>query len=295
MRPIPTIAGALAALTLVTVAAGCGLRSEPTGAIPAAPVTVSDATGHSVTLSAQPQRIVSLDMGSTELLFDVGAGKRVVGRSGGTALPAAAAQVPVVQASRPARIRALHPDLVIAPAADAQALRGALDGVPVYAADGQSVKAALTDFVNVGLLAGYGPQAQAVSSRTGAAIDHITAQMRVHPAQKVYLDLGYGFPSPPSALARDLITAAGGTPISVSTNAALRKAAPDVYLIQSSGPATPTPKQVAHDPATRNLPAVKHHRVHVIPVLWVTTDGPSMAAAVKHLAQRIHPGAGAGR
>jgi iron complex transport system substrate-binding protein len=291
MRPLPTIAGALAALTLVTVATGCGLRSEPTGAIPPAPVTVTDSTGHDVSVATQPQRIVSLDAGATELLFDVGAGAKVVGRSSGTALPAAATKVKVVSANRPAAIRALHPDLVIVPAGDAGSLGSVLKGVPLYASADGSISAAERDMVNVGLLAGYGPKARAVADQTGQTIRRITRQMSVHPAQKTYLDQGYVYAPP--AMATQLITAAGGSPVKVTSQAALRKAAPDVYLIQQG--AEVTPKEVEHDPATRNLPAVKAKRVHVVPLWWVTTDGPSMAEAVKHLAQLIHPGARAGQ
>ena len=75
------IAGAFATVALVIVAGGCGFKSEPTGALSPAPVTVTDAEGTTIALDAVPKRIVSLDPGMTELLFRIGAGDSVVARS----------------------------------------------------------------------------------------------------------------------------------------------------------------------------------------------------------------------
>jgi iron complex transport system substrate-binding protein len=60
----------------------------------AALVTLSDDTGHTVSMPANPTRIVSLAPGATEMLFAAGAGKHVIATVQYADEPAAAKQVP---------------------------------------------------------------------------------------------------------------------------------------------------------------------------------------------------------
>lgn len=100
--------------------------------------TVVDARGQSLTLAQPAARIVSLAPFITELLFDAGAGGRVVGVSRYSEYPAAARALPVVgDAVRLdlERIVALRPDLVVAwgsgtPGAAVARLRSV--GLPVF-------------------------------------------------------------------------------------------------------------------------------------------------------------------
>src|SRR4051812_7281265 len=48
--------------------------------MPAFPVTITDDEGTAVTIPAAPQKIVSLTPATTETLFAIGAGSRVVGK-----------------------------------------------------------------------------------------------------------------------------------------------------------------------------------------------------------------------
>src|SRR6186713_2145346 len=64
------------------------------GPADAAPLTVLDDTGQTVTLPAVPTRIVSLAPGATEMLFAAGAGGHVIATVSFSDEPAAAKQVP---------------------------------------------------------------------------------------------------------------------------------------------------------------------------------------------------------
>jgi ABC-type Fe3+-hydroxamate transport system substrate-binding protein len=289
MPPPTPIAVAFATVALLLVAGGCGFRSEPTGAISPAPVTVTDATGTAVALDQTPTRIVSFDPGMTELLFAIGAGDHVVARGAGDVVPAAAERVPVVAPS-PAAVRRYRPDLVIANDANGPALRAGLD-VPVYVVDGTSINGAERDQLAVGLLAGRGPQGRTVVDRVRAAVSQArAATLRFEPV-KTYLDQG-AFVRP-SALASQLIAAAGGTPVIASSPAELKQTAPSVYLSEQ-GRGTP-PKDVRTQPETKDLPAARRGRVVTIPLWWVSNDGPRLADAVKHLASVLHPQPGSGQ
>jgi vitamin B12 transport system substrate-binding protein len=289
MPPPTSIAVAFATVALLLVAGGCGFKSEPTGAISPAPVTVTDSTGTAIALDTAPTRIVSFDPGMTELLFAIGAGDHVVARGAGDVVPAAAERVPVV-APNPAAVRKYKPDLVIANDGTAAALRAGLK-VPVYVVNGTTITGAERNQLDIGLLAGRGPQGRTVVDRVRAAVSQArTSTLRFEPV-KTYLDQG-AFVRP-SVLASQLIAAAGGTPVIASSPAELKHTAPSVYLSEQ-GRGTP-PKDVRNQPETKDLPAARRGRVITIPLWWVSTDGPRLADAVKHLASVLHPQPGSGQ
>jgi len=79
-------------------------------------LTAIDDAGDTVRLSAPARRIVSLSPATTELLFAIGAGERVVGRTRWCDYPAAALAVPSVGDGMPPNLEAVlaqRPDLVL--------------------------------------------------------------------------------------------------------------------------------------------------------------------------------------
>lgn len=101
-----------ALLCLLTLpATACGPRALPAGAI-----TVVDDAGDTVSLSRPAARVVSLIPAATEVLFAVGAGDRVVGRTAWCDYPAVALDVPSLgDGLEPSleAIAATKPDLVV--------------------------------------------------------------------------------------------------------------------------------------------------------------------------------------
>ena len=82
----------------------------------AAPITVVDDTGKTVTLPSIPTRIVSLAPGATEMLFGAGAGKHVIAAVDFSDEPPAAKQVPRigdVVAIDMEKLVALRPDVAV--------------------------------------------------------------------------------------------------------------------------------------------------------------------------------------
>jgi iron complex transport system substrate-binding protein len=83
---------------------------------PSGPLVVTDDAGRLVTLAAPARRVVSLAPSSTELLFALGVGDRVVGRTTWCKYPPEAAQVPAVGDGINPNIEAVaarQPDLVV--------------------------------------------------------------------------------------------------------------------------------------------------------------------------------------
>jgi ABC-type Fe3+-hydroxamate transport system substrate-binding protein len=114
----------LAAWLLVSMAVlgACGRAGDRRAAAsrgsgsPSLPLTVTDDAGHSVTLPAPARRVVSVAPSSTELLFALGAGAQVVGRTTWCKYPPAALAVPVVGDGLSPSLEAVaarRPDLVV--------------------------------------------------------------------------------------------------------------------------------------------------------------------------------------
>ena len=100
-------------LALAWLLAGLLLCASVAGA---AAQSVSDDSGHTLTLPATPTRIISLAPGATEMLFAAGAGQRVIATVQYANEPAAAKQVPRigdVVAVDMEKLVALRPEVVV--------------------------------------------------------------------------------------------------------------------------------------------------------------------------------------
>src|SRR6188508_403695 len=132
-------------------------------------------------MPAYPQRIVCLTEETTETLYALGAGDRVVGVSGYTCRPPEARQKPRVSAFINARfdkIDALRPDLILA-FSDLQAdiARELIRrGYPVYTFNQRSVDEILQMIRIVGALVGRADAGDALASRMEAGLDEIRAR-----------------------------------------------------------------------------------------------------------------------
>ena len=99
---------------LLFAAAACGREGRP--APPPGRISVVDDAGRTVALAQPPARIVSLSPAVTELLFALGVGDRLVGRTTWCDYPPAARQIPSVGDGLNPNIEAVaarHPDLVV--------------------------------------------------------------------------------------------------------------------------------------------------------------------------------------
>jgi iron complex transport system substrate-binding protein len=127
---------------------------------------------------AYPSRIVCLTEETTETLYLLGQGDRVVGVSGYTVRPLEARQKPKISAFINARfdkIQALAPDLVLA-FSDLQADLSAelvRRGIPVVVFNQRSVAEILQTIRMVGGLVGCQNEAEALSGRLEADLDQI--------------------------------------------------------------------------------------------------------------------------
>ncbi|MDF2939872.1 MAG: iron complex transport system substrate-binding protein [Gammaproteobacteria bacterium] len=125
-----------------------------------AAVSVQDDMGDTITLAKPAKRVVSLSPGITETLFDIGAGKQVVGVSVDSDYPLAAAKLPQVGGFQNANIEAivaLKPDLVVAwePSGIVPQLSALSKfNIPVYVVNNETIPNIAGEMRNLGELTG---------------------------------------------------------------------------------------------------------------------------------------------
>ncbi|CAN5166304.1 cobalamin-binding protein [soil metagenome] len=155
------------------------------GPLEAAPVTVADDTGRTVTLNAPARRIASLAPHATEILFAVGAGPQVVAALASD-YPGAARQLPSAGDYRNIdleRLRQLGVDLVIAwgsgsPAAQLDRLREL--GMVVYVSEPKDFESVATSLERIGKLTGH----EAQGLQTGASFRSRTQALSAQYGQR---------------------------------------------------------------------------------------------------------------
>lgn len=259
-----------------------------------------DDFGHPLAFGTAPRRIVSLNPTTTEILFAIGAGDRLVGRSQYDVFPDSARFVPNVgPAMRPniESVLAARPDLVLLYASDDN--REAYDRlvtahVPTYAFRIDSIAQFARDTRLLGRLLGD-------SARAATTVDTIeTTLLRlrattsrlphptvfIHAWDKPIIAIGGG------SFLSELVDIAGGRNVygdsklpslTVSLEDVIRRN-PDYVL--ASPVAAPKMKESASWAA---IPAVRAGRVLVYDTALVGRPSVQLGAAAYSLAKLLHP------
>jgi ABC-type Fe3+-hydroxamate transport system substrate-binding protein len=255
-----------------------------------------------VDASRRPTRIVSLNPTTTEILFAIGAGNRLVGRSTYDVFPGEAKSVADV--GMPLRpnieaVLAVHPDLVIlyASADNRPATqRFQQAGVRTLALKIDSIAQFERDTRLLGRLTGDSAVAYALVDSVAATLDRVQTATKTLPRPTVFIPtwdrpliaIGGG------SFLSQLLDIAGArniyedvaTPSAVVTIEDVAKRNPD--YVMTSPAAAPT---IGTDPKWRALSAVRQKHVLVYDTLLVGRPSVTLGAAARSIADLLHPGA----
>jgi iron complex transport system substrate-binding protein len=170
------LAGAALAISLV-LASCATLNIEP----PPSPEYLVDDLGRMVLIREGPQRIVSLSPASTEILFALGLGDRVVGVTEFCNYPLEALDKEKVGAFYPPdieKIVALSPDLILASDIHRHEIIPALEerGLAVFALAPQTLEEVLESIAKAGRITGREEEAAGLVSSMRDRIEHIRRQ-----------------------------------------------------------------------------------------------------------------------
>ena len=283
-------------LALVLPLAAC-MRDAPRAATPSS----ADDFGDTLLLREAPRRIVSLNPSTTELLFAIGAGGRLVGRTTYDRWPESALAIPDLGAGlRPnvESVLAARPDLVLLYASDdnrdaARRLRAAGVATAAYRVD------RIADFrrvtVALGRLTGDSIAARATVDSVGATIDRVRAATASRPRPTVFWPL-YDQPllaTGGGSFLNELIDVAGGSniygflpdPSPRITVEDLLQRDPEVILLSPESRA-----RYLVDPRWRALRAVRGDRLLAVDTALVFRPGPRLGEAARSVARLLHPG-----
>ena len=255
-------------------------------------------------MSRYPSRIVCLTEETTETLYLLGEGHRVVGVSGYTVRPPEARRKPRVSAFISAkydRIEALQPDLNLA-FSDLQAdITSELvkRGYPVMAFNQRSIAEILQMIRMLGALVGCADRAAALAASLELELDSIRAAATRLPARpRVYFEEWDDPLISGIRWVEELVEIAGGDPIFpelrearlgrdriVSSRAVIDRQ-PEVIVASWCGKAVRTEK-IANRPGWEEIPAVRGRHIYEIKSSYILQPGPASLTEGVHQLHRI--------
>ncbi|MDE5879718.1 MAG: ABC transporter substrate-binding protein [Desulfovibrio sp.] len=266
----------------------------------AAPVEVTDDTGHTLRLERPAQRIIPLYGAFAEMLLALGCGDRLVARTDADAALPELARLPAVGTHmRPNAelVAAAKPDLVLQMSGRGEALlqTEALRklGVPVLSFEVNSFAQLFRVMEALGRLCGREAEAAALVADWKARLAALAAENAGMRPWRVFYEVRY-----PNLLAAgrggivsEIVEAAGGENVvgekrklARLNEEAVLLADPDVYLVQR-GPMNPAPQPLSERPHFRGLAAVREGRTLEVDETLFSRPGPRSIEAAEQLAR----------
>jgi iron complex transport system substrate-binding protein len=273
------------------------------------PLTVTGANGHTVTLDAPAERIISLAPANTEILFAIGAGERVVADTTYCNYPYKAANLPKIggfsaDSISVESIVAMKPDLVLANGTDQDTVIKALEDarirvLPIGASTFNDVYANIR---LVGQVTGNEIEAEALVASMQARVANVQTKV-AGIAQKdrptVFWEV-WDEPlmtAGPKTFIGQLINTAGGVNIfadlasdwpTISTEEVVKRQ-PMVIMGPDSHGDKLTVEQLMTRPGWNNLKAVQNYNVYLINGDISSRAGPRLVDALEVIARDLYP------
>ena len=208
------------------------------------PVTVTDDLGNEVTLEAEPQSIVSLAPVNTEILFALGAGDSVTGRTDYCNYPEEAADVDSIGTYVEPNLELIlskSPDLVVASGYIDDAIRQQLEdnGTAIFITNANDLESTEKDIETLGKLIGHEADAEEVVKNMEDEWTDLSAELEnVQEQKSAFIDIGSLYSAGPDSMLDNSLklikvenVAAGANTAwpQLSTEAVV-EADPDVYI-----------------------------------------------------------------
>jgi iron complex transport system substrate-binding protein len=288
----PDLASFLASMLIAGALCGCSSPPRASGVL-----SVVDDAGDTVALAEPARRVVSLIPASTELLFAIGAGPRVVGRTQYCDFPAAVRAVPNLGDGIKPSVEAVvaqRPDLVVLynsgqNAAVAERLRGL--GIPSLRINTDALSSVPRTARMLGRLTGHDQGADSLVQVFDTALANATRHSSARRPRVLLLV----WEQPPMTIGRgsflsELIERAGGDNLFQDVTAssgvvsieAVAARNPDLILTAAEGPAA-----FASRPEWQVIPAVRQRRFLRVSGSEFNRPTPRAPAAIRELTAQL--------
>ena len=294
----------VACASLLAVSFACNSAPQPASDGPVARELTDDA-GRRVSLPVRVNRIISLAPNLTEIVFAVGAGDRLVGRTSYCDFPAEAKSVPEVgDTLHPSleRIISLKPQVVlISTASQLEVFTQQLQSqnIAVFVTDPHDLEGVFKSIAQVGEMLGQKEQASLLVQKLRERAGTVEAAVKQKPAVRVFYQLSAEplYTAGHDAFVTDLIRRAGGFSVTVDVPGAWPKysnesalaAKPEAIILPTGGSMGAGNSTVTE--ALRQSPAVLAGRVYKINDDHLVRPGPRAVDGLEELARALHPDA----
>ncbi len=239
------------------------------------PMTVKDEWGHAIKLYGPPERIISCMPSITEMLFDLGLGKKVVGVTENCDYPEETKKIEKVGRVKMnlEKVISLKPDLIVmlgsAQADDIKKFRKF--GLPVFIIDPEDVEGIMYSYTKLGIVTGRPHAAYQVNERIQRSLKWTEVQIEnsEKEAPTVFVEICHKplMTASKDTLINDIIELAGGKNIAYWVKGKypeysiekLIKKDPDVIIIPKQN--VKNEDVIYNDSRWQKLTAVKNKRV----------------------------------
>ena len=272
------------------------------------PVEATDALGDRITLTAYPERIVSLAPSNTEILFALGAGDRIVAVTNYCDYPPEVERLPRIGGFSDASLElivSVQPDLVLAARLNPLEALESLKrfDIPVFVLAPSTLEETIRIIRQTGRLIGSDEAADRLTKQLEARIEAVrktvSAIGQEDRPRVIWGRLSAPFYSAgPGSFIDDLIRTAGGRNIIGSGNTwpqigleTVVDRNPEVIIVSVESPER-IPEEIARLRETsgwKTIDAVKTGRVYHLDLDLLGRPGPRLVDGLERLAALLHP------
>jgi iron complex transport system substrate-binding protein len=283
---------------------------QKTGTLETWPLEVVDSLGRKVTVSRLPERIVSLAPSNTEIVFTVGAGSRLIGRTSFDNYPPEARSIASIGGMTPKSINleavtALRPDLVLATSGVQEPIIASLERLKlvVVALDATDFAGVARNIQLVGRLTGNTARADQLATSFLDRVAAVKARVALRQSRRPkVLFLLWEDPittAGPATFIGQIIEAAGGSNIFADVSTRFPRPseeevlarAPEVILgtygdMNAGGPNDEgRRKRIRSRAGWAQIPAVRENRIAFVDEDLLTRPGPRLADGLEAVAK----------
>lgn len=307
-RSAITISITLLCLIIVALTGGAGTVAADGCAYP---VTTTDATGETVRVTDEPERVVALGGSAAQTLWEVGARDKVVGLSQFATYLDGASDLTVVTQGSSSTVQvetvvSLNPDLVIAANIftneTVERIRQA--NITVYRADAAtSIEDVYAKTRQIGRMAGTCDGANETVAWMQEEIGVVHEAVQGADEPRVLYPMGMGYAAGPTTFIGGMIDAAGGYNVVAEANtselypqlsAELAVEYDPQWLIATypPGSASDDPRSLVPDgQALRNTTAWNENQIVVLNSNNLSQPAPRIVYSIRTMARAFHPDA----
>ena len=263
----------------------------------------TDQAGRTITVPDRVTRFVSLAPNLTEIIYAIGAGDGLVGRTTYCNYPAEAQQVEAVgDTLKPSieRIIALRPQIVfVSTASQLEAFTSELEAhqIAVYVTDSHDLEGVFRSIERLADVLGKRTQADALLKQLRARLNAVAQKVNSQPPVRVFYQVSDEplYTIGRDAFITDLIKRAGGISVTADVPGAWPKysaesalaARPEAIVLPTGGSMGDANSNVAS--ALKRSPAVANGRVYKINDDHLSRPGPRAVDGLEDLARALHP------